>query len=473
MRNVLIFLILLLSSCNFAPQYVRPDMELTEKFRFEPENSIEYANLPWWEQLGDPVLTELIRTALKNNYNLQVATATVANFYAQYQVAFAPLLPAINGNFLDERIFWDTPKPLTWLYQLAMSLSYEIDFWGKIRNAAASAEANYLAQIDTRLNLILSIVSGVATAYVTLLQLDNQLLISKQTLEARQELYRISKLRYDAGLTSLLDVRQAEAQVQDAEAQLSNFEALIPVQEDLISILLGAQPGPIPRGKLLQELKLPPAIPAGLTSDLLENRPDIMAAEQNLISAIYAIGSARAAFFPQFTITGLQGKQTTMFNDLLKHISNYSEWQFEATQPLFTGGFLRGQLGEAEANYLEQLYTYQQTVLTALQQVSDSLVTYEINQETLGFLVQETNSYIDYLRLAKLRYYNGLVEYLTVQIAEENLFTVQLTVETARASIFIALIDIYTALGQGWDLKCDYCDACDNPYPLWKALIPP
>lgn len=475
MRSIyfLIAIATCISSCNFQPKYQRPEMGLEESYRFSPENNVEYANLPWWEQLGDPVLNELIATALKNNQNLQVATATVLQFYAQYQVAFAQLLPQISAvnNNARTNVNSSIKHPLSFLYQLYMNLAYQFDFWGQIRNAVESAESTFLAQVDTRLNLILSIISAVAQGYVLLLQYDNQLAISKMTLDSRNELYRIAQLRYDAGLTSLMEWKQAEAQVQDAEAQIKIYEGLIPVQEDLIRVLLGAQPGPVPRGKMLDQLNLPPCIPAGLPSDLLENRPDILAAEKNLMAANAQIGVARAAFFPVIELTGIDGKQSPLMGYLLKNISAYSEWQIQATQPLYEGGALMGALSEAEAVFLENYHIYQQTVLVALQQVSDALVTYETTKETYAIQLQEIESDTEYRKLSELRYYNGLNDYLTVEIAEENLFVIQLAAEQTKGQIFSSLISLYTALGQGWDVDADYCSKCDNPYPLWKALF--
>lgn len=464
--------LIFLNSCNFKPKYTRPEMDLVESFRFIPENAVEYANLPWWEQLGDPVLNELIGTALKYNHNIAIATATVSQFYAAYQIAFSELLPQIEGLGNEESTYWKAKQPRhSYLYQLFMNLSYELDLWGKIRNAVESAQATYLSAIDTRLNIILSIVSGIAKAYILMLQYDNQLAVSLQTLAGRKELYRISYMRYKAGIISLLDLKQAEAQLEDAEVQVKRFQGLIPIQEDLISILMGKQPGPIPRGNLLKKSVLPPEIPAGLPSDLLENRPDIMAAEQNLIAANAQIGVARAAFFPVFEITGFQGKQSLLFKDIMSSLASYSQWNFDITQPLYTGGALTGQLAEAEAVYLENFHAYQQTVLTALAQVSDSLVAHETAKEAFEIQKKEVASYETYLKLAKIRYYNGLNDYLSVEIAEQNLFGVQLFTEETRGIIFLTLVDIYTSLGQGWDVEADYCPKCDNPNPLWKAIF--
>jgi multidrug efflux system outer membrane protein len=267
-----------------------------------------------------------------------------------------------------------------------------------------------------------------------------------------------------------LDVKQAESIVEGAEVEIRNYEGLIPIQEDLISVLLGIPPAPIPRGKLLQEFELPPEIPTGLPSDLLKNRPDLLQAEQNLISSNALIGVARASFLPVFTITGVDGKQSYDTHDLLKKIATYFDWQLNILQPLYTGGQLTGQLREAEAAFLSNYYTYQQTFLVALQQVSDSLVNHQTAKDVYEIQVKESDAYEEYVRIAKIRYYNGLNDYLTVIDAEQNYFQVQLDTETTRGTIFSSLVDIYTALGQGWDVEADYCEKCDDPSPIWNAL---
>lgn len=468
-----LFILLLLSACNLKPKYTRPETFVTENYRFAPENSEEYANLPWWEQFDDPVLNELIKVALGNNQNIQLATATVSEFYAKYQVAFSQLFPQANaqGNAQRNKIGPNKP-PVTSFFQLFGNLSYELDIWGRIRDAVTAAHADFLAQIDARYNVILTIVSGLAKAYILLLQYDNQLMLSKETLASRMTIWDIQKKRFAVGLISEMEVKQAEAQVEDAEFQVKSFEQLIPIQEDLISILMGGPPGPVPRGKLLQALKLPFSIPTGLPSDLLQYRPDILQAEQNLIASSALIGVARASFFPQFTLTGSDGQQSPFMNDLFKGINNFFNSQIAFLQPLYTGGQLRGQLYEAEAVFLENYHIYQQTVLTALQQVSDALITHQISKEELEILYKEVAALREYLRLSKLRYFNGENDYLTVTIAEQDYFAAQLQTETIRGDVFSSLIDIYTSLGQGWDVEADYCPKCDDPSPVPNALLP-
>ncbi len=386
------FVFFFLSSCNFKPQYTRPEMDVPENYRFGEDDNEQYANLQWWEQLGDPVLNDLIQTAVQNNQDLQVATARVLEFYARYQVVFSQFFPQISINPTIDRlkasndVDFQPPSKfiprINTLYQTFLLVSYELDFWGRIRNATESAKANYLAQIDARNTTILTIITSVAKAYVALLEFDYQLEISKLTYESRMESWRIAKLRYDAGLISEMEVKQAESEAEGAEVQIKNFEAFVPEQENLISVLIGSVPGPIKRGPLLTQTQLP-VVPMGLPSDLLENRPDIMQAEENMISANAQIGVARAAFFPTLTLTGAQGQKTTDFDKFFKSSASAFDWGAGALQYLYTGGRLTGQLNEAEAVFLETVHSYQQTVLTAFQEVSDALIAHQKAKEKL------------------------------------------------------------------------------------------
>ncbi len=464
----LIFLGALLSitSCNFKPQYNRPEMDVPENYRFAQEQEEKYANVRWWEQFQDPVLTDLIQTAIQNNQDLQVATARVLEFYAKYQVVFSEFFPQISLTPTVDRIKasndvdFQPPSPfiprINTLYQIFLQVSYELDFWGRIRNATESAKANYLAQIDARNTTILTIVSSVAKAYIQLLQFDYQLEISKLTYQSRLESWRIAKLRFEAGLVSEMEVKQAESEAEGAEVQIKNFEAFIPEQENLISVLIGSVPGPIPRGPLLKQLELP-KVPVGLPSDLLQNRPDILQAEENMISANAQIGVARAAFFPKITLTGAQGQKSTDFDNFFKSSASAFDWGTGALQYLYTGGRLTGQLNEAEAIFLKTVHSYQQTVLTAFQEVSDALIAHQKAKEKLEVQTRQVAALEEYLRLAQLRYFNGQNDYLTVVDSEKNLFVVQLSSQATAADVFSTLIDLYKALGQGWDVEAPYC----------------
>lgn len=458
----LLFFFMLLCSCNFKPTYCRPELPLPGAWRFEPKNNEDYVNCEWWEQFGDPVLNQLIETSLENNQDLQVAVQRILEFYARYQVVASQLLPqlALNGGIetikSSETLRFQPPNPTiprtNSVYQLVLNLlSYEVDFWGRIRNLSESAKYEYFAQIQSMHTVLVSLVSSVATSYVQLRQFDVQLEISRNTYLSRKESWDFAQNRFDAGLVSLMEVKQAESQAQDAEVAMKNFETLIAQTEDLISILMGEPPHAIPRGELLSELKLPPQIPAGLPSDLIENRPDILEAEQRLISANAQIGAARAAYLPTISLTGINGFRTTDLHRLLKEPSHVIDYSAGFSQPLFTGGRITGNLEEAKAIYEENVHTYLQTILTALKEVEDALIGYEQAKEKLEIQTLQIAALQKYLDLSKLRYDNGQNDYLTVLNAETSLFQVQLQEVNTQADQFLNLINLYKALGQGWD----------------------
>lgn len=460
-------LLILLAGCNFSPTYSRPEMDIGESFRFEPENVAEYANIAWWKQLQDPTLDDLIQTALNNNQNLKVATARMVEFYDRYRVVFSQFFPEIDGiaNYdrikLSKDIDYQPLSPLVPrinnLYTLIMQISYEFDFWGRIRNETQAAKSNYFAQVDERRNVILSLVTSVAAAYIQLKQFDSQLNISKLTYETRKKAWDIALLRFDAGLVSELDVKQAETDALTAEVQIKNFEIFVAQQEDLISVLLGQPPGPIPRGVLLTDLTLPPKIPTGLPSDLLENRPDILQAEEQIIAANAQVGVARSAFFPKITLSGVDGQRSTATKNFLDNSANLFDLGLQAFEPLFTGWRLTYQLKANEAVLLEAIHSYQQTILTALQEVDDALVGHEKAKEKLVIQKERVAALSQYLKLANLRYFNGLNDYLTVLNAEQGLFQARLEQASTEADLYLTLINLYKALGQGWDIPEETC----------------
>lgn len=459
----IIFLLLLLTACNLKPKYERPYLEMGESYRFEIENPKEYANLSWWKQFGDPTLNYLIELALENNKNLQVATARVLEFYAQYKIVFSQFYPEINavGNVdrlkLSEDINFQPPVPgvprINYLYSLLLQFSYELDFWGKIRNQTEAAKSQYLAQVYSRQNVVLSLVSSVATAYILLKQNWKQLEISKLTYESRKKSWDIAKLRYEGGLVSELEVKQAESEMLGAETQIKNFEVFIARQEDLLSVLIGEAPKPIRQGLSLDELELPPSVPIGLPCDLLENRPDIKQAEELILAANADVGVARAAFFPTFSLTGNLGQRSTATSDFFNSSASLWNLGMQAFEPLFTGWRITNQLNQAEAVLLEALYSYQQTILTALQEVDDALIAHEKAKEKYEIQTQRVEALKVYLDLANLRYFNGQNDYLTVLDAEKTLFLTQLEAANTEGDLYLTLISLYKALGQGWDVE--------------------
>lgn len=468
MIRLLFFLLILgLAGCNFKPDYCRPCMEMPETWRFKhDEDPNDCVNIRWWEQFQDPVLDELIMTALKNNEDLQVATARVLQFYAQFRIVASQFFPEIDfdASYLRQELsnaidYAPIPPAFrtNYLYNLALTLSYEIDVWGAIRNSSEAALAQYLSQIEARRTVVLTLVSSVASAYVLLRQFDSQLEISRLTYQARVEAWKIATLRYEVGLVSEMEVVQAVSEVDTALVSVKTFEELIPQQEDLISVLLGEPPRPIHRGKILEGFQKPPSVPAGLPSDLLQNRPDILQAELQLIAANAQIGVARAAFFPTISLTGLYGAESTALRNLFKNIARMWDYGLALLEPLFTGWRLTYQLREAEAVAMEAIHAYKQIILTAFQEVDDALIAYQINQEIVEVQKEQVAALEIYLKLAFLRYENGQNDYLTVLDAERTLFRAQLDLAQSEGNVFQALIGIYKALGGGWVIDADYC----------------
>ncbi len=472
MKISLFLCLALLASCNFKPQYEQPDTQAPECFRFDIENtSTDYANTTWWEQFQDPILNELIKEALQNNQDLKVATARVLEFYAQYKVVASQLYPQVNADASFERgsvsnaIDFQPPVPgiprVNNLYNLALNISYQLDFWGSLRNATDAAKAQYLAQIEARRTVILTLVSSLASAYIQLRQYDKQLRISKDTYAVRKEAWHLFDLRFEGGLVSEMEVMQAESEAELAEIQVKQYEQIIPQQENLISVLLGAPSSDICRGRPLDDLKLPPCIPVGLPSDLVQNRPDILQAEQKILAANAEIGVARAAFFPSFNLTGSYGFESSALSNFFSNAAKLWDYGLAAMQPVFTGWELTYQLKEAKAIAMEAIHAYQQTILVAFREVNDSLIAHKMSKEIFEVEKRQVAALQEYLKLAILRYDNGQNDYLTVLNAENSLFEAELNQVQTEADIFLSLISLYKALGQGWDVDAEYCASSD------------
>lgn len=454
-------------ACNLEPHYERPYPPLPCAWRVPTNDESTCANERWWEWLGDPVLNDLILQALSNNKDLQVAIWRVCEFVAKYQIALAPLYPNINltGTAIKEKfpssitsLFpADTFNPIASDFTFSFTFSYELDFWGQILSGAHAAYEQGLAQLENRRTVVLTLVSTVAQVYVTLRRLDAQLAIANKTLETRRESLTLARYRFEGGLTSDMEVEQAKSTYEEALASVTNLEREIPIRENLLSLLIGESPTDIIRGKAVNEFTLPPLIPAGLPSDLLVQRPDIVQAEEELIAANAEIGVARAAFFPQITLTGFWGGESMELRHLFSGAAR--AWQFGANllQPIFTGGQLTGQLREAEAIQQEALFHYQQVVLNAFREVDDALISHTQAKELLEVEKRRVAALQIYLDLAWLRYYEGQNDYLTVLDAERHLFRAQLDLAAAQGDVFTTLVDVYKALGGGWVIDADRC----------------
>jgi len=346
------------------------------------------------------------------------------------------------------QVFPGTPATNNF-YSLDLGVSFELDLWGRLRRGTEAARADLLAVEENRRTVILTLVSAVATAYVNLLNLDRQLEISRETVRSRAESLRIFDLRFKGGTISELELQQLRSEYETALATIPAVEKQIAQQENSLSVLLGRNPGPIARGGTLQKLVLP-EVPAGLPSEVLERRPDIRQAEQQLVAANARIGVAKAAFFPTISLTGLLGVASADLSNLFS--SDARTWSFAGSvnQPIFTGGTLTGQLQVSEAQQKQALYYYQQAIQTAFSEVENSLVDQGKTREQAAAQARQVEALGRYAYLAKLRFENGYTSYIEVLDAERSLFQAQLQLTQTQSQLYLALINLYKALGGGW-----------------------
>ena len=455
--------VLTLSGCMVGPVYRRPSVETPQSWRFEEKEAKGIVNTAWWQQFNDPELNELIGIALRENKDLKIAAARLDEFIGKYAVTRAALFPQVVANAGPERerttelgqepLPAGTPNPF-YQYQVSLSASWEIDLWGKLRYATEAAHAALLSTEEARRSIILSLVTSVANSYVNLRDLDRQLDIARRTAKLREESYHIFNIRFHAGYVSELELSQAKSDLEQVLATIPPLEKSIAQQENALCLLLGRNPGPIPRGKSIDDLGMP-AVPAGLPSDLLSQRPDIRQAEQNLISANAQIGVARAQYFPEISLTGMFGWESTKLSSLFSGPARIWSWAVPATAPIFTGGAIAGQVKEAEAIQKETLLQYQQVIQNAFRDVEDSLVDQHRTRDQLEALRRQVDALRTYARVAKLRYDNGYTSYIEVLDAQRNLFSAELNYAQTQGTLFQSLVNLYKAMGGGWIAAAD------------------
>jgi multidrug efflux system outer membrane protein len=464
MRRAAFALALAASACTVGPNYKRPVAQLPEAYRAAAPTGALAADQPslgdqkWWEVFQDEQLQELIRTALRQNFDVRIAAARVAEARAQLGITRADQFPQVDGSALaDRERVSASPVPLPSqafernVFQVGGSTSWEVDFWGKFRRATEAARATLAATEWGRRAVVTSLVAQVAEAYFALRAIDLNLDISRQTLASRQESLRLTQVRAAGGVASELDVRQAEQLVFGASAVIVDLERQAEQQENLISILQGNNPGAVPRGRTLTDQPLIPQVPTGLPSALLERRPDIVEAEQTLVAANANIGVVRANFFPEVSLTGSGGFQSAALSSLLTGPAAFFTVGATLLQPVFTAGRTRSQVELAEARRDEVLLAYQQTILESLRDVSDALIAYRRNREFRDQQQLLTRSAGDALRLTTVRYQGGASNYLEVLDADTRLFAAQLVLAQAQLNELLAIVQIYRALGGGWE----------------------
>jgi multidrug efflux system outer membrane protein len=462
MRNCLALLCtaLVLSGCTMGPNYRRPTVAVPPTYRgLAPDRTAQtetatLSDQKWWDIFQDEQLRTLIRTALQQNYDLRIAASRILEAKAQLGITRADQFPTVSAGagIADVRTAQSIFLPAfeTSTGQVNLSAAWELDFWGKFRRATEAARANLLASEWARQEVVSTLVANVAAAYFQLRALDLELEISKRTFDSRQESLRLTQMLANGGATSLLDVRQAEQLVFTASAEIPALEQQIEQQENFLSILLGQNPGDITRGETLTNQRQPSQVPPGLPSSLLERRPDIRQAEEQLVAANAEIGVARAAYFPQIVLSGSGGFQSSALTNLFSGPAG--AWSFGASlaQPIFTGGRLRSGVRLAEAQQQTAALFYQQSIQGAFRGVSDALVAY---RKTREFRAQQEllfQSAEDAARLSHMRYTGGATGYLEVLTNETNAFSAEIGLAQARLNELLGLVQLYQALGGGW-----------------------
>jgi multidrug efflux system outer membrane protein len=457
----LLLTMLLNAGCAVGPNYKRPRADVPGVYRgdmrqgaAQPAASQSFGDQKWWEVFQDKQLQDLIHTALQQNYDVRIAATRILQAQAQLGITRADQLPSVNGEALaaNER------NPQTKLFrqyetsanQVDLSLAWELDFWGKYRRATEAARANLLATEWAHEAVVSTLVSDVATAYFQLRSLDLQLEISRRTLASRQDSLQLTQTLANGGATSMLDVRQAEQLVSTAAETVPDLERQIEQQENFLSTLLGNNPDTIARGMKLTEQPHAPDVPAGLPSSLLERRPDIRESEAQLIAANAQIGVAKAAYFPQISLTASAGYQSSALTSLFTGPAGLWSFGGSLVQPIFTGGRIRSNVKLTEARKQELVLNYQQTIQQAFRGVSDSLVEYHKDREFREFQQQLAFSAQDAAQLSEMRYRGGAASYLEVLTNETNYFTAELGLAQAQSNELVALVRIYRNLGGGW-----------------------
>jgi multidrug efflux system outer membrane protein len=454
-----LLLTLALSGCAVGPDYRRPDVEVPRAWRLGAAEGEDISNVAWWDQFQDPVLSELVRTALANNQDLKIAAANVEQAFAQYGITRSAQFPQVSAgaDATRQRSSTTTNIPFGGTFndfQLNLSATFELDVWGKLRRATESARASLLATEEGRRTVVLTVVTSVANGYIQLRALDRQLEIARSTSQALGEAAGLQRIRFEGGAIPESDYRQAESQYRDAAAQVPELERQIARQEDFISVLLGRNPGPIARGQDIDHLAFP-AVPVSLPASLLERRPDIRQAEQQLVAANADIGVAKAEYFPDISLTALLGLDSARTSNLFHGPSKVFSLGGSVAQPIFNAGRIDAQVAQAEAGQRLALANYRKTIITGFEDVEGALVDrnkFEKVRDQRARDVEELRKFRD---LAELRYQEGATIYLEVANAEQSLLNAQLAYVTAQSQLFQSYAGLYRAMGGGWVWAAD------------------
>jgi multidrug efflux system outer membrane protein len=456
---LIILFVFSLSACKLGPNYVRPPVKPPDAWKENVQLDTSVANLPWFEVFQDPQLQDLIRISLEENKDLMIAVERIEEARAFYGFQKADLYPQVDANAtighqeashdsvvkIPEDV--DTSRPI---YQLNASVFWELDFFGRIRRATEAERAILLSTQEAQRFTVISLVAAVAQAYMELRDLDLRLEISRRTLISREEYVNLAKLRFEGGRTSELDWRQAEAEYYRTQAFVHDFEARVVQKENEISVLLGRNPSSITRGIGIDEQPVPAEVPAGLPSTLLERRPDILEAEQILISSNARIGEAKALLFPRISLTGFFGWETTELGNLATSPARTWSIAGNLLQPIFNAGKNQRRVEVTESQNRQTLYAYESVILQAFREVEDALIDYQKSGERRVAQKARVDAEQRVLALAEVRYKGGVADYLEVLDAQRSLFEAELDWAQSMRDQLVALVRLYKALGGGW-----------------------
>jgi len=457
-RHALLALLgLLAAGCELGPDYARPEVPLPEDWRdISPAEQASLADKPWWELFQDPQLVQLIDMALSENKDLKIATERIEEARARYGFTHADIYPHFDAygsaawlQHGEDALPAGADRESN-MYAVGASAFWELDFFGRIRRSSEAELAAVFATEEARSAVVLSLVSDVARAYIELVELDRSLSVSRRTLQSREEYVQLAKDRFDGGVTSELDWRQAQAEEQRTATFVQDFERQVRQKENEISFLVGRNPGEIDRGAGLDSITVPLSVPAGLPADLLERRPDVRQAEETLASSTASIGAAKALLYPSFFLTGTFGWETTDLDQLLK--SPAKSWSLGANvlQPIFNAGKNQSQVEVAESLQRQALFGYESSILQAFREVEDALVGLRQFGLQRDSQRQRVEAERKVLELAELRYRGGVANYLEVLDAQRSLFESELDESTAIRDQFVAFVQLYKSLGGGW-----------------------
>lgn len=455
--------VLALAGCTtLGPDYQRPDVPLPQAWRSAQAGTSDVVDTAWWQAFGDPALDHLVASAIDANKDLMLATLRVEEFDAKLQISRADGRPQVgyeasaqHQRYSEQRPVLLPPRidPIQDAFEVGTNFSWELDLWGRVRRANEAARADLMATEDARRAVMLTVVTSVATSYIQLLALDHELELARQTRGNRADALALVQKKYEGGAATRLDVAKARAAMYDVSVAIPDLERQVAALENAISLLLGRNPGAIARGKL-QALVLPP-VPRGIPSDVLARRPDVMEAEQNLVSANARIGVAKAQYFPTISLTGLLGLGSNELDNLLQHSATTGAIGAGLLGTIFSGGRIKGDIRQTEAIQKQMLVKYQQAIQVALREVEDALVFRAKAGEIASAGEQQLDALRDALQLSSARYDGGQSSYLDVLDAQQDLYEAQDRQVGRQRDTYLALVSIYKAMGGGWMVEQD------------------